>query len=116
MEEARKEVEHARNRQREAAISLDSVIAAAKASGTVEQVRGKVNEYLEKIEAAEKSIAEAQAKERLWHQEVERGREIQQEEPPLKSGQEALVDMMQRSLQEQLEEEMQSRIAEGLPV
>ena len=143
VEEARKKVEHARNRQREAANSLHDAITAAKfakATRVVDQVCEKVDEYLAKVEKAEKAITEAEAMEKQWHNEMERYKEPmlqaptpkpeqkaptskleqetatpkpEQETPTPKLEQEALIAMMQSSLEQQLAAEVESTVAEG---
>ena len=108
-------MERAKNRQRKAANSLDVVMRAAEGAKAtnVDQVHEKVDEYFEKCEKAEKVVAEAEAMERQWHEEMERNMELTQQTPTPKSEQEAQGARMQGSSEEQLAMEVESRVVEG---
>lgn len=118
LQEARKEVEKARTKQKEATDHLESAITTTNDTGAVRQVQEKKANYLKKIEKADKEIAEEEDRQRrvaakIQQRSKEERTEAQSLESTDQSDQEALLAMMQSSLNEQLEKEIQSRVEEG---
>lgn len=103
VDSARKEVERARKRQREAADGLESAISATKDTAMVKQVYEKVHSYKEKIGEAGKVVGDTKTRARQWSQKQEE----KSSEPAVQSRQDEI------SLDDQVEMEIQNRVVEG---